>query len=141
MKYEKSCGVIPFTERDGETVFMLIRSFRREYGFPKGHMEGAETELETAARELKEETNTTAEILDGFRVQIEYPLPKKPDTMKQVVYFLGKDTGGDPVPQDGEVQEIVFLPYEKAQDSISFASVKEVFRAAHDFLVDGKGNL
>jgi 8-oxo-dGTP pyrophosphatase MutT (NUDIX family) len=82
MNYEKSCGAVVFQKVDGEIRYLLISSLEGIYGFPKGHMEGNETEIETALREVKEETNLDIELIAGFRTSTEYMLPKKQDTLK-----------------------------------------------------------
>ena len=46
-------------------------------GFPKGHIEFCETEIQAALREIKEETGITANILDGFLIKIEYAMKKR----------------------------------------------------------------
>ena len=58
MKYEESFGVVPVqkTENDWE-VFLIQHIKGRYWGFPKGHAEAGETPIESAVRELKEETN------------------------------------------------------------------------------------
>ena len=45
----------------------MVKQLLGHWGFPKGHIEKDETEYETALREVKEETNIDARIIDGFR--------------------------------------------------------------------------
>ena len=59
---EKSCGTIPYTLINGTIHFLLIKAKDGFCGFPKGHMENNETEIETALRETKEETS----LSEGF---------------------------------------------------------------------------
>ena len=51
MKTEKSCGA--FIIKDGKVI--LIQQLDGFLGFPKGHVEGNETEEQTAIRDIKEE--------------------------------------------------------------------------------------
>ena len=104
------------------------------YGFPKGHVEGGETEYETAKRELKEETGVEAEIIDGFRRQIEYKLPGKTDVIKQSVYFIGKCTAFQITPQASEVSEAVFVPLSTALELLTFESTREILKEADTYL-------
>lgn len=54
---ERSFGVVPFSiQKEGLSV-LLVQQRSHAWHLPKGHAEPAETPLETAARELKEETN------------------------------------------------------------------------------------
>ena len=48
MKLERSCGAVVFTRTEEEPMYVLVRSHKGHYGFPKGHMETGETEEETA---------------------------------------------------------------------------------------------
>ena len=58
MNKEKSCGAVIF-RRDKELQVLIIRQNEGHWCFPKGHVEGDETERETALREVKEETGFT----------------------------------------------------------------------------------
>lgn len=89
MKFEKSCGAIVYRKTQNQIDLLLIKNrYGGHWSFPKGHVEGAETEMQTALREVKEETGLDISIQDGFRQAVEY-FPK-PNVRKQVVYFLGE---------------------------------------------------
>ena len=56
MLHEKSCGAIVYRKSHGNTEILLIKHVNSgHWSFPKGHVEGNETELETAQRENKKE--------------------------------------------------------------------------------------
>ena len=134
MRYEKSCGFIVYEEIDAKRFYLLIRSVNGDYGFPKGHMEDKETEYETAVRELKEETNLEVRLVEGFRRQIEYLLPKKTNVKKQSVYFLGKRKNDDMICQESEVLEAAFVPFEEAIRMLPFDDAKEILKDADAYL-------
>lgn len=54
----RSAGVVPVRVVDGETRFLLLRCFGY-WDFPKGEVEAGEDPLETAVREVREETDLT----------------------------------------------------------------------------------
>ena len=64
---EKSCGGILFTYENDALKFLLIANQDGIYGFPKGHVEGNETEAETAKREIYEEVGINASFIEEFR--------------------------------------------------------------------------
>lgn len=104
------------------------------YGFPKGHMEGTETEEETALREIREETGLNVRLLPGFRWTDSYSLPHKPGVTKQVVYFTAEYSGQTPVPQESELSGIRLMPYQEAWNALQFASARRILAAADRFL-------
>ena len=88
MIFEKSCGAIVYRKFHGNTELLLIKHANGgHWSFPKGHVEPGETELETAAREIREETGIEVIIDPTFREIVSYS-PKK-DTQKDVIYFFG----------------------------------------------------
>ena len=97
-------------------------------------MEEKETELQTALRELKEETNVEVKVIDGFRKQIEYEMPKVADTIKQCVYFLGMYIENEIICQVEEVVDASFLPYEKALELLTFIETKNILVNAQEFI-------
>ena len=52
--------------KDQQPLFLLIQQKAGHYGFPKGHVEKNETEVETAIREIKEETGLEVKIYNNF---------------------------------------------------------------------------
>lgn len=91
MNYEKSCGAIIF-KAGNEIKYLIIFNKKGKakghWGFPKGHVEKDETELQTAEREILEETGLTPAIDTNFRVVSIYS--PKPGIKKDAVYFLAK---------------------------------------------------
>ena len=47
MPVERSCGAVVYTRCQGEIRYVIIRTPDGFYGFPKGHMEPGETEVQT----------------------------------------------------------------------------------------------
>ena len=93
---EKSCGVVLFNEQ--KVLLLQYAKGQKEgewdlqghWDFPKGHVDKGETEIETATRELEEETGIKNIILlDNFRKTINYKIQKRDrKTSKEVVFFI-----------------------------------------------------
>ena len=131
---EKSCGAVVFTRRGGEILYVIVQEASGAYSFPKGHVEGSETETQTAAREIREETGLRPAFVPGFRETDEYELSEKPGTHKQVVYFLAEYSGEMPVPRQGEIRKILLLPFEEAMQVFQHEGTRRVLAAARSFL-------
>jgi 8-oxo-dGTP pyrophosphatase MutT (NUDIX family) len=76
-------------------------------------MEAGETEVETALRELWEETGLAAELQEEKRAVIEYPISAV--SRKQVIFFPGK-VSSDPVPRPGEIEGFRWVKAEQLKD-------------------------
>ena len=93
---EKSCGVVLFNEQ--KVLLLQYATGQKEgewdlqghWDFPKGHVDKGETEIETATRELEEETGIKNIILlDNFRKTINYKIQKRDKKIsKEVVFFI-----------------------------------------------------
>ncbi len=135
MIYEKSCGAVVFTKTDRQIKYLLISNLHGVYGFPKGHMEGEETEEETALREVREETNVNITLIDGFRATDEYLLPAKKDTSKQVTYFLGTFQDQEIIFQKEELSGACLVNYEDALALLHYESAKKILKEANALLL------
>ncbi len=120
---EKSCGGIIIKDKK----VLMIRQTKGFIGFPKGHVEKNETEIETALREIEEETNVKALLDKNKRYTIYYS--PKPNIKKEVVYFLGKVLDDkDSKPQQGETEEILWVDIDKVEEKLSFDNIKEMWQ-------------
>ncbi len=122
MKYEKSCGAVIFRktkEIEYLIVFNKKKNAKGHWGFPKGHMEKNETELETAKREIAEETGLFPNILKDFRYVSTYS-PCEGVT-KDVVYFLAEANPCDEVLiQISEIADYKWCNFKNASSLLSF---------------------
>ena len=131
MHWEYSCGAVVFTRRSGQPLYVLVEEQSGLFSLPKGHMEGDETEQETARREIFEEIGLQVEFLDGFRDQDEYHLSEKPGTWKRVTYFLAEFENETLQPREGEIRSIRLLPYEEALPLFKHQGTQRILSAAH----------
>jgi len=120
MKYEKSCGAVVF---DGDKV-LVIQQVKGHWGFPKGHVEDGETEVETAIREIKEETNLDVEINENYRY-IERYSPEE-GVEKDVVFFVAKKIGGEIKVQEEEVKATEWLSPSEAAKKLTYDSSRKI---------------
>lgn len=138
MAREKSCGAIAFTCLNGVRYYVIVQQIDGHHGFPKGHVEGDESEIMTAMREIKEETGLEPKIMHGFRYEDSYLLPNKADTLKQVIYFLAEYSNQILVPQASEIKQIELLPYDEAYQRLEYYSLKRALYLAEHFLQTSK---
>lgn len=132
MNREKSCGAVIFREKNTQRDYLILTSTLGHTTLCKGHVEGEETEHETAVREIREETGLTVDFVDGFREVITYA--PKPGVAKDVVFFLARLGAGEPVCQPEEVAAIRFLPLDEALAALTHDSDRDTLRKAHAFL-------
>jgi len=142
MKREKSCGAVLHRVQDGEEVFLLIQHKNGgHWAFPKGHVEKDETELQTALREIREETGYEAEIDSRFREVVSYS-PKE-GVMKDVVYFSGKVLSGEEYAQPEEVLHIRWETAGHALQTLTYANDRQILQKLVRYLIQNanKGDL
>src|SRR5690606_14434222 len=102
MHKENSCGVIIYRDRL-DTQYLVVKSKANgHWGFPKGHIEGTETEIDAARREVKEETGLDVLIHEGFKTSMEYIISEK-NKRKQLILFLGTPSSNSLTIQTSEI--------------------------------------
>jgi tRNA nucleotidyltransferase (CCA-adding enzyme) len=133
LEYEKSCGAVINRNRSGFIEFLLVKSKDDDHwGFPKGHMEENENELDTALREVYEETGLNIKIINNFRVETEYFVSTY--VLKKVIYFLGIPKDTNVKIQIEEIGDYKWLNYEDAMKLLTYESAKTVLKSAKEFL-------
>lgn len=123
MKKEKSCGCIILNDKN---EILLVLHNAGHWGLPKGHVEEGETEVQTAIREVKEETNIDVEVNTNYRYRVVYS-PKE-DVEKEVILFIAKNINNDYNPQIEEVQDIKWLDIDNAIETITYDNSKELLK-------------
>lgn len=128
-----SCGIIPFfVNEKGEREYLLVQLHHGAISFPKGHVEQGESFLQTAERELFEETGLSAKIISGHVFSEEYLIKKTNKKIhKSVYYFLGQVGKQELKIQEEEIKNFFWLPYEKAVDKINHKESRNVLIDAH----------
>ena len=129
---EKSCGAVVY-KQDGESTYILIEKMKAgHFSIPKGHVENNETEVETALREIKEETNLEVIIDSNFREVVSYS--PYSGCIKDVVFFVAKAITFDVKEQLIEVSNILWLKPDEAINILTFESDKEIVRKALKYI-------
>lgn len=127
---EESCGAVIYCN----TEFLLLQYAAGHWGFPKGNKEPGETNLKTAIREINEETGLTNVEFTDFEKRITYFYKQEGKTiLKTVTYFLAKSPTKD-VTISEEHTGFVWLSYENALETLTYATTKEVLKAAQSYL-------
>ena len=122
--FEKLCGAVTYCNDNGTIKYILIKNLSGHIGFPKGHAENDESELDTAKREVREETGLSPQIFPEFRHSFQYVAPKEAngtlpgaDMHKLAVYFAARFPAEE-IPairiQESEVLQWWLVPYEEA---------------------------
>lgn len=136
MLREKSCGIVPYRVEGGELRYLVVSSAvtrREHWEFPKGGVEDGEREIDTALRELREETGVVdVQLVRGFREPIHY-VYRRPEGLisKQVVYFIG--VVGDPtvVLREVECKDYRWANFEEARKLLRHANAKSLLERVH----------
>ena len=131
MQHEKSCGAIVYRKFHGNIELLLIKNQNGcHWSFPKGHVEGTETEEETAVREIMEETGIQVALDTSFRHVITYA-PKK-ETTKDVIYFLARALTYDYTPQEEEIAQIKWVEINHATSILSYDNDRQLVTLAKE---------
>ena len=133
-KFEKSCGAVIFKQQDDQRLYLTVeyKIEKGYWGLVKGHVETGETELETAQREIYEETGLqNLSFIDGFRTEIQYQ--PKSGVDKLVVFFLAQTTTDKVEYLWDEHIAHQWLPYPAILEQLTYGTDKGVVEKAHNF--------
>lgn len=129
-KYENSCGAIVFNNKIKK--FLIVKMFNGNWGFPKGHIEEYETQVETAKREVFEETGIEINIVSDKKYEIKY-IPNE-TTIKKVTFFIGITENEEVTVDEQEIEAYKWCSYEEALKTITYRLQKEVLENSYKIL-------
>jgi len=99
-------------------------------GLPKGHIDGDETPLAAATREVREETGVLAEPL-GELGEVSYWYRRGGRSIsKSVVFFLFRYRSGDTADHDHEVREARWIDLRQACETLTYEGERRMARRA-----------
>ena len=130
--FEKSCGAVVFIGNGNRRQFLLIENRRHNWGFPKGHIEPGEDEMDTAAREIYEETGLRPSFITGFRETVSYYV--KDAIRKTAVYFVAETSSDNVKIPASEISSYRFVLLQDALPQLTYKSEKALLIKAETFL-------
>lgn len=133
---ENASGAVVYRLKNNQPEYLLLKSATSNFwGFPKGHVEGNETDIETAVREIREETQLQATIDPEFHADLDYDM--KNGHHKHVVLYTSQ------VPVDvtitrqvEEISEYGWFDYQTARETLSYDNLKGLLDQANTYLED-----
>lgn len=135
VKNEKSCGAVIYKRRGPRILYLVAKMNHGHYSLIKGHVEDGESEIMTAHREIKEETNLDVVLDTSFRKTISYaPYIDRPSIIKDVVFFVATPLGGRIKKQDEEVDELMWCSFTKGMSLLTHDSDRGVLSKAHEYI-------
>jgi len=133
---ERSAGFVLYSMDGGVRKYLLLRHrYGGHWGFPKGHIEVGESEMEAALRETREETGITeVQLISGFRKASRYHFYRgRRPVFKENVYFLGRAAFSKPT-LSREHTQCKWLPVAEARERLTFDNARYMLDAAEQLL-------
>lgn len=144
---EQTAGAVLFRRRGDEILYLLLQYPQGHWSFPRGHIEGGETPLETVRREVKEEANISRiRFFSGYKekVHFRYQWPPKSaeaeSRLKFAVYYLGQ-VFDSRVKISGEHKSFRWATYEHAYKMLRHKNMRVILEKAHAVVVRNKYKL
>lgn len=134
-KQEQSYGIIPLVKNMNRWDVLLVQLHAGHWGFPKGHPDPQETPLQTAQRELFEETGLSIQqILSDQTLDETYFFKFKGILIhKKVTYFLASVEGSVKI-MAKEIKDFKWIPLEQAVEIVTFDQAKRICRQVKNLL-------
>lgn len=135
---ERSAGAVVYLATPEGPEYLLLRYGGGNWGFPKGHVEAGETDVEAAQREVEEETGiarAAQRLLPGFEDDTDYRFRRGHTLVEKDVRFYLIESSTKEVKISHEHSGYAWLPYDAALPRVSFEGPRRILQAAHAFIL------
>jgi 8-oxo-dGTP pyrophosphatase MutT (NUDIX family) len=141
MEVEKSVATIVFRKENDFRFLLLWKKnsgiYKDAWKFPKGNIDKGESEMQTAVRELKEETGLDEKDIQFYdfhdKVSFFYRNEGHELVRKEVSFVMARTLKSD-IKISSEHDAFRWAPYLEGFDLLTQKNNKEVLRKAHEFL-------
>ena len=135
---EFSAGGVVVKHQNSRNEILVVKHGKYgHWSFPKGHIGDkiqGESKETAALREVKEETGTTAEILEELKPETYWYQRDGEKRKKTVYFFLMRYVSGNTSDRDHEMEEVEWLPDVEVLDRLTYPSDKAVWQEAQKLL-------
>ena len=135
MLKEYSAGAVIYRQREnGELEYLIVQSIiNKNWGFPKGHIEGWETAQSAAKREVLEEVGLKPKFDFNFVEKTAYKLTD--NKSKEVTYFLAKYITNQEVKvQPEEIIDYQWVTLLEAEQYLTVHGKLDILKSAAEYL-------
>ncbi len=136
MVLEQSVGAVikygPSVENIESCEFLLLRNRRGFWGFPQGHREKGETEIQTLVREVKEETGIMDLDIQSYIGKITYSFFKGDGTRssKEVRFYYATTLTRD-IKISEEHEDFRWIPLKDAFLMLNHVKLRQILERGH----------
>jgi 8-oxo-dGTP pyrophosphatase MutT (NUDIX family) len=125
---EESFGIIPLKQENGVWhILLILHQGGRHWAFPKGHGNPGETPIESASRELKEETGLDVQkVLQDIPLVEKYQFHRKREIVIKTVHYFPALVHGTLHLQAEEIRDAKWVPLNEAVRHLTFKEAKEM---------------
>ena len=133
---EYASGAVVYQMREGKIWSLLLQSATSDFwGLPKGHVEENENLIQTAVREIREETNLKSRIDANFKQKVEYDMDN--GHHKDVTFFVSRVPEDVQVhKQDEEINSFGWFDYQDAYEKLTYDNLRQLLKSADAYIRD-----
>lgn len=132
-----SFGVIPIYKKDSAVQFLMICHIDGHWSFPKGGKEDGESDIETAMRELEEETGITkCQLLIDQEFFEQYSWTRESVVIdKTVKFFVGLVDSKEIKIQESEITDYRWADYSEALKLATHPEAKKLIEEVYNSVI------
>ena len=134
---DRSYGIIPIAKMPSGYQLLLIKQIEEHWSFPKGHAYWREVPIETARRELLEETGISdAYIIQDISFESNYIYSGGWITRKRkVIFFPGFVEKQGIKMQESEIVDYAWVNYQEARELMTYPDMMKMVDKVDNYLI------